>query len=198
MEHQSEDTTGNFPQICIVSPPVKAMRVPVQKDPAQGNNVIAYLKSGSMVTVLSKSTLWLRIQLPNNQQGFIQLSHARPATDDEMSQMQPEPSPTAGNRISPVQQPAILSTTAGLTDRPPRKTSARWIGAGLLPLSFVLCILGDYLVQGIQVCYVSLLLAGCTNPYAPLGNVLIVSGFIIGGVGTVMFVVALVRAAQRH
>lgn len=83
MSQNPDVASENFPRTYVVNPPVKAMRVPVIHNPAYGNEVIAYLKSGTMVTVLSRSELWLRIQLPGSNVGYIQSSYAQPTTEQE-------------------------------------------------------------------------------------------------------------------
>jgi hypothetical protein len=199
MSQTQNEIADGFPQTYVVSPSVKAMSVPVQKDPALGHNVIFYLKFGTAVNVLSKSELWLRIQLPNDRQGFIQISQARPATSDELLQLQKVDTTTSSNHTFSRQPSSILTTATGLTSKPIRRASTKWIGVGLLPLAFFLCILGDYFAQGgVQACYVSLFLSGCTNPYASLGNTLMIVGFLVGVIGALLFFIALIRAVQRH
>lgn len=93
---QDEDAThSSFPQLYMVSPVVKAMRVPVIRNPSQGNDVLMYLKADTPVNVLSRSELWLRIELPENRAGYIQSAYARPATTDELKVAQSKPSVNA-------------------------------------------------------------------------------------------------------
>jgi hypothetical protein len=111
MSQTQEETSNSFPRTYVVSPPIKAMRVPVVYNPAHGNDVIVYLKTGTVITVLSRSELWLHIQLPGSRTGYIQAAYAQPATAQEQQ------AAMAVNASQPgvTKQSAIVSTSEGLT-----------------------------------------------------------------------------------
>lgn len=111
MAQHETNLSQNFQHVYIVNPPVKAMRVPVLRDPTRGNDVLIYLKADTAVEVLSRSELWLRIQLPGNQVGYIQVVHARPATSDEQLAAQMAATSSTANQ----KQNRILTTQAGLS-----------------------------------------------------------------------------------
>jgi hypothetical protein len=111
MAQNLDISSENFPRTYIVNPPVSAMRVPVVYNPAYGNEVIAYLKSGTMVTVLSRSELWLHIQLPGSYRGYIQFTYARPATEQEQQAVMARSVPGTAEKSDA----SLLSTTAGIS-----------------------------------------------------------------------------------
>lgn len=82
----TQDENGaeqGFPQYYTVIPPVAAMRVPVLYDPGRGNDILVYLKARTVVEVLARTELWLQIQLPGSNKGYIQCAYARLATIQE-------------------------------------------------------------------------------------------------------------------
>jgi hypothetical protein len=184
MSQTQDETPDSFPQIYVVSPPVTAMRVPVEKDPAQGHNVISYLKSGTVVKVLSKSELWLRIQLPNNSQGFIQAAQAHRATNEEMRALQTSNANDVSKSGSSSQQ--VVSTETGMTKGSGGKVPKIGLMFSLLGGAFSLCVFAAILasVQE-QVCVVGLL-AGCetSDPFQGLAIALFIfaGALLLGGI----------------
>lgn len=110
--------------------------MPVLRDPTQGNDVLVYLKADTMVEVLSRSPLWLCIQLPNYQKGYIQATLARPATEFEKRTIQTS-TQTDVNRQT---QTPLLTTQAGITS-PMRRGPNFSLAFGLLMIAGTSCVL---------------------------------------------------------
>jgi hypothetical protein len=73
---QNEQEGALSPRWFIVQPPVKATPIPVLRDPTNATSVIARLKADTVVKSVSQSAMWLRIELPKSQFGYIHRTDA--------------------------------------------------------------------------------------------------------------------------
>jgi hypothetical protein len=187
MPQHETNLSQNFQHVYIVNPPVKAMRVPVLRDPAQGNDVLIYLKADTAVEVLSRSELWLRIQLPGNQVGYIQVMHARLATSDEQLAAQ----------MATQKQDRILTTQAGLSG-PVQPGPHFQVAFSLLMIavgSLALAILISFFVKG--ACQSSETQCASTQtPLAIVGVILFLIFFLFLILGVIAGIISIVQSRR--
>lgn len=177
----------HVPQTFIVRPPVKAMPVPVLHDPTQSGLVLAQLKAGTAVQVVGETTLWLKIELPGSQYGYLQKAYARPATPEETLASKTEAASGSGQK----QQAPILSTEAGLVR--PRRRGNFGCAYSAFGLAFVSCVAGTILYSlERQECYYPA--GNCVpldHPLAAPAEVLMGIGFVVLLVGLIVWITAM-------
>lgn len=195
MAQHETNLSQNFQHVYIVNPPVKAMRVPVLRDPAQGNDVLIYLKADTAVEVLSRSELWLRIKMPGNQVGHIQVMHARPATSDEQLAAQV----AATSSRAKQKQDRILTTQAGLTG-PVQPGPHFQVAFSLLMIavgSLALALLLSFFVRG--ACQSNEAQCASTQtPLAIVGVVLFLSFFLFLILGVIAGIHSIVQSRRMR
>ncbi len=190
-------SAGYFPQTYIVSPAIKSIPVPIQRDPTQGHEILAHLKAGTAVKVVSRSSLWLCIELPAGQRGYIQAAQARPATPEEalVDQAAAAAEARPGGTRS---QAAILPMETRLT-APPRRRVGYGFSASAFGLGILACLFA-FILDTIVMQNCPHFEASCTNsqPLAIPAIVLVVGGFALFALSIIALIAAFILNLRRR
>lgn len=179
----------------VISPAIKSMRVPVLHDPTQSREVIGYLKANTIVEVISRSELWLCIQLTTKSRGYIQVIHTRPAAPWEFAVVTQTNTETSKVGASP-----LLTTQMGLT------RGSKVAGPNLKPaiVFFTLACFtfgGAMFLSSIteRACYEVYFVEGCSSnqPFSPIASVLTIVAAVLLALSVLIGIIALVSHSPK-